>query len=103
MSHTVITDTREDIEETEAENHWLATHIVNKERAPAVKTVQKNWDKPCSLNLPSEIIKSRCNPSDRLRMLAIAQNRAPDWLLAAPIPSLGLKLDYISFRIACRL
>ena len=40
---------------------------------------------------------------DKSRLLAVSAPHASNWLNAIPIPSLGLKMDNRSLRIACGL
>ena len=50
-----------------------------------------------------EILNAEPKAVEKARLLAVASENASDWLNAIPVPSLGLKLDNTSVRIACGL
>ena len=63
---------------------------------------QKSWDIPlCQLRL-NHLMEASNSIFDKARLLAVSAPYASHWLNAIPIPSLGLKMDNRSLRIACR-
>ena len=64
---------------------------------------QKSWDLPlCNIRL-TRLIESSSSSTEKSRLLAVSAPHSSHWLNALPIPSLGLKMDNSSFRIACAL
>ena len=64
---------------------------------------QKSWDIPlCQLKL-NHLLEASNTILDKSRLLAVSAPHASHWLNAIPIPSLGLKMDNRSLRIACGL
>ena len=64
---------------------------------------QKSWDLPlCNIRL-TRLIESSSSSPEKSRFLAVSALHSSHWLNALPIPSLGLKMDNSSFRIACAL
>ena len=51
----------------------------------------------------NELLEKQTNPSEKARLLAVSSPHASDWLLAYPLPTLGLKLDGTSLQISCAL
>ena len=82
---------------------WSEKHHLTTAHYPDIKTSQKSWDNPCAVKLQQKLLDQFDSPEDKARLLSISQEHASDWLLANPIPSLGLKLDNRTFRIACGL
>src|SRR6476469_10272232 len=62
--------------------------------------MQKLWDSPCCQWTAANLLTSAQSPNDRARLLASAELTSGAWLKAVPLPSLGLKLDDDSVRIA---
>lgn len=61
---------------------------------------QSEWDGPiCDLRL-KELVDSCPNQEERAIILSVSSKNSSDWLHALPVPSLGLKLDDSSLRIA---
>ena len=48
-----------------------------------------------------DLLDQQEDPAEKARLLAVAAEHSSDWLNALPVPSLGLKLDNASLRIAC--
>ena len=48
-------------------------------------------------------MESQTNPSERAHLLTVSSEHASDWLNDMPVPSLGLKLDNTSIRVAVGL
>ena len=56
----------------------------------------------CNIRL-TRLIESSSSSPEKSRLLAVSAPHSSHWLNALPIPSLGLKMDNSSFRIACPL
>ena len=69
---------------------------------PEVPIYQSNWDKELIEQRYQEILHS-ASIEEKARLLAVSSPSSSDWLHAIPIPSLGLKLDPMSLKIACGL
>ena len=82
---------------------WSLKHHMTTAHYPDIKTSQKSWDHPCAVKFQQKLLDHFDNPENKARLLSISQEHASDWLLATPLPSLGLKLDNKTFRIACGL
>ena len=65
--------------------------------------MQKLWDSPCCQWTAANLLTSAQSPSDKARLLASTELTSGAWLKAVPLPSLGLKLDDDSVRIAVGL
>merc|ERR1712024_331512 len=69
---------------------------------PEVPIYQSNWDKELIKQRYQEILHT-ASIEEKARLLAVSSPSSSDWLHAVPIPSLGLKLDPMSLKIACGL
>ena len=69
---------------------------------PEVPIYQSNWDKELIQQRFQEILHT-ASIEEKARLLAVSSPSSSDWLHAVPIPSLGLKLDPMSLKIACGL
>ena len=65
-----------------------------------MKSVQALWDEPIVQKKYYNLLNKQTVPAERARLIAVASEHASDWLNAIPLPSLGLKLDNTSLRIA---
>ena len=70
---------------------------------PEVPIYQSNWDKELIEYRYQEILHTAPSIAEKARILAVSSKSSSDWLHAIPIPSLGLKLDPMSLKIACGL
>ena len=70
---------------------------------PTIKTVQALWDTPLYNKKYLELLENQTLPVEKARLKAVVAEHSSDWLNAIPIPSLGLKMDNASLRIACGL
>ena len=68
---------------------------------PINPSSQKEWDLPLCKRKLDLLLASATSDKDKARLLAVSTKNASDWLQAFPIPSLGLKLDNNSLKIAC--
>ena len=69
---------------------------------PEVPIYQSNWDKEIIEQRHQEILHS-ASIEEKACLLAVSSPSSSDWLHEMPIPSLGLKLDPMSLKIACGL
>ena len=65
--------------------------------------MQGLWDTPLCDKKYLELLEDQTLPVEKARLKAVVAEHSSDWLNAIPIPSLGLKMDNASFRIACGL
>ena len=64
---------------------------------------QSSWDKDlCKFN-QNKLLLSAPTREEKARLMAVSAKFASDWLNAIPIPTLGLKLDPMSLKIASGL
>ena len=70
---------------------------------PQLPQKQKSWDTSLSIIKLDNLVKNSSSDLDKARLLAVSAPHASHWLNALPLPSLGLKLDNSSLRIACTL
>ena len=64
---------------------------------------QKSCNNPLFIIKLDNLVKNSSSDLDKARLLAVSAPHASHWLNALPLPSLGLKLDNTSLRIACAL
>ena len=65
--------------------------------------MQAFWDTPICSQKYYNLLNDQVIPAEKARLLAVAAENSSDWLHALPVPSLGLKLDNTSMRVACGL
>ena len=71
--------------------------------SPPYPQRQKPCDLPlCNIRL-TRLIESSSSSPEKSQLLAVSAPHSSHWLNVLPIPSLGLKMDNSSFRIACAL
>ena len=70
---------------------------------PSSQSSQASWDLPLCQKIYDDLLVSAISKSDKARLKAVASPHSSDWLNAVPVPSLGLKLDDKSIRVACGL
>ena len=70
---------------------------------PSNKTVQAEWDSPLYKDTYKSLLEADIAPVEKSRLLALAADQASDWLSAIPMPTIGLKLDNSSLRVAVGL
>ena len=96
---------------SEAEVKWKEMLRNNEEEEeetipiPPNSVIQAEWDAPLIKQKDDQLMQRPDNQGqvDQARLLAVASEHASDWLNAIPIPSLGLKMDNMSVRLACGL
>ena len=64
---------------------------------------QKQWDTPKALGIYGSVLNTATVPSDRARLLAVANKESGAWLSALPLSTLGLRMDNDVVRIAVGL
>ena len=62
--------------------------------------IQKAWDRLVAVNHIDQLISKTSNDVDKTRLLAATATHSGDWLQAAPIASVGLKLSDEAVRVA---
>ena len=88
----------------EAYTLWNESLNNNNPLQPSNTSVQAAWDQPLVETKYNQLLsENEDNPTEKARLLAVASEHSSDWLHAVPLPSLGLKLDDASLRIACGL
>ena len=70
---------------------------------PQLPQKQKSWDTLLSIIKLDNLVKNSSSDLDKARLLAMSAPHASHGLNALPLPSLGLKLNNSSLRIACAL
>ena len=83
-----------------AKQRWIEIAGPNVQ-LPINSSSQKEWDLPLCKKKLDLLLASATSDKDKARLLAVSTKNASDWLHAFPIPSLGLKLDNNSLKIAC--
>ena len=86
-----------------AESLWDQRLNNNAMQQPANKSVQAAWDAPLYEDTHRILLEDCSAPVEKARLLAIASEQASDWLNAIPMPTIGLKLDNNSLRVAVGL
>ena len=91
----------------ETNEHWESAFLnwkmlTTETTKPEVPIYQSNWDKEIIEQRYQEILYS-ASIEEKARLLAVSSPSTSDWLHAMPIPTLGLKLDPMSLKIACGL
>ena len=86
----------------EAGNLWKEC-VNNNALQPSNPSLQAAWDTPLTEVKHQNLLNAETRPIEKARLLAVSSQNSSDWLKALPIPSLGLKLDNSSLRIACGL
>jgi len=81
------------------ENIWtsLSGTVVPTSEA---RHIQKAWDRPVVVNHIDQLLSRTSNEVDKARLLAATAKQSGDWLQAAPIASVGLKLSDEAVRVA---
>ena len=77
--------------------------LASQNSIPENPIYQSTWDKELYEHKQQELLLSASSDEEKARLLAVSSQSASDWLHAIPIPSLGLKLDPMSLRVACGL
>ena len=62
--------------------------------------IQKAWDRPVAVNHIDQLLSRTANEVDKDRLLAATATHCSDWLQAARIASVGLKLSDQGVRVA---
>ena len=88
---------------SEAVLKWKAIDSRLSEPLPSASGFQKNWDYPVAELHLAILIEKASTDLTRARLLAVSAPYAGVWLNAIPVPSLGLKLNNESLRIAVGL
>ena len=95
-------DTESYCELADAEAEWKE-NLNNNLQTPCNVSVQAYWDEPIQDKKYQDLLDNAETPSEKARLLAVASEHSSDWLNAAPVPTMGLKLDDMTLRIACGL
>ena len=70
---------------------------------PVIPHVQAAWDAPLYEFAFKQLLDDQTAPVEQARLRSAAAEHSSDWLNAIPVPSLGLKMDNTSVRIATGL
>ena len=89
----------EDKSVTTTEEQWLA---MSRSAKPATERqhIQKAWDGLVAKTYQTQLLSQTSSETDRARLLAASSTHSGDWLHAAPIVSIGLRLSDEATRIA---
>jgi len=84
---------------TTTEEQWLA---MSGSAKPATEQqhIQKTWDGLVARTYQTQLLSQASSETDRARLLAASASHSGDWLHAAPIVSIGLRLSDEATRIA---
>ena len=86
---------------TQATIQWST--LLSGEEFPVLKSVQAAWDIPLCKKRFENLLQSADTLEDKARLKAVSSEHASDWLNCIPLPSLSLKLNRQSLRIAVAL
>jgi len=83
------------------ENIWTSLSGTSVPSSEA-RHIQKAWDRPVAVNHIDQLLSRTSSEVDKTRLLAATATHSGDWLQAAPIASVGLKLSDEAVRISRR-
>jgi len=81
------------------ENIWTSLSGTSVPTSEA-RHIQKAWDSPVAVNHIDQLLSRTSNEVDKARLLAATATHFGDWLPAAPIASVCLKLSDEAVRVA---
>ena len=73
------------------------------QQQPIDFSLQSSWDLPLIQNAYQNLLSKQTSPVEQARLKAVASEHSSEWLNAAPVASLGLKLDNNSLRVSVAL
>jgi len=71
--------------------------------SPSLPTKQFFWDSPGITQARQQVEESKSDATQKAQFLAASAPHSGDWLLALPVASCGLKLDYDAVRVVVAL
>ena len=86
---------------TQATFQW--SNLLSGEDLPILKSVQAAWDIPLCKKRFEKLLQSANTSEDKARLMAVSSEHASDWLNCVPLPSMSLKLNRQTLRIAVAL
>jgi hypothetical protein len=86
---------------TQATFQW--SNLLGGEDLPVLKSVQAAWDIPLCKKRFETLLQSAITDEDKARLRAVSSEHASDWLNCVPLPSMSLKLNRQTLRIAVAL
>ena len=86
---------------TQATFQW--SNLLGGEDLPILKSVQAAWDIPLCKKRFETLLQSANTDEDKARLRAVSSEHASDWLNCVPLPSMSLKLNRQTLRIAVAL
>ena len=79
------------------------SNLLSGEDLPIKKSVQAAWDIPLCKKRFENLLQSANTTEDKARLMAVSSEHASDWLNCVPLPSMSLKLNRQTLRIAVAL
>ena len=74
--------------------------VQNNNNNSEARHIQKAWDRPVAVNHIDQLLSRTSNEVDKARLLSATAAHSGDWLQAALIASVGLKLSDEAVRVA---
>ena len=86
---------------TQATFQW--SNLLGGKDLPTLKSVQAAWDIPLCKKRFETLLQSANTDKDKARLRALSSEHASDWLNCVPLPSMSLKLNRQTLRLAIAL